>query len=161
MSQDNMVLSEYAKRVYNASGEISKETTMAYLKALLVIAAADGEVSEQELDYWYNEQRLIGTREEYLDELKDFDWKNAKLEDLLSSLDYDFEVSAGRVMIYQAIKMSQADSDYHERERASVFKAAEMLNIAEETVHSLEALVAMEANLDHMRHVLLGTSSNQ
>lgn len=161
MSDDKMILSEYAKRIYNASGEISKETTMAYLKTLLVIASADGEIAEQELDYWYNEQRLIGTNEAYLEELKDFDWKNANLEDLLSSLHYDFEVSAGRVMLYQAIKMSRADLIYHEQERASVFKAAKLLNIDEEIVHSLEALVEMEANLDRMRHVLLGTSKNE
>lgn len=161
MSDDKMILSEYAKRTYNASGEISKETTMAYLKALLVIASADGEVAEQELAYWYNEQRLIGTNEEYLEELKEFDWKNTKLEDLLSSLNYDFEVSAGRVMLYQAIKMSRADSDYHKQERAAVFEAAKLLNIDEEIVHSLEALVEMEANLDRMRYVLLGTSKNE
>ncbi len=94
---------------------------------------------------------------EYIEALRQFDWKNANLEELLSSLKYDFPLNFRRTMLYQAIKMCRADGNYHDKEKASVAKAAEILGIEKSMAVSLESLAEMEDSADRLRLSLFET----
>ena len=60
-------------------------------------------------------------------------------------------------MLYQAIKMCRADGDYHEKEKASVAKAAEILSIERSMISSLESLAESEDAAQKLRLSLFET----
>ncbi|NEO90816.1 MAG: hypothetical protein F6K56_11400 [Moorea sp. SIO3G5] len=96
-------------------------------------------------------------KKEYIEALRQFDWKNANVEELLTGLKYDFPLNFRRSMLYQAIKMCRADGNYHEKEKASVAKAAEILGIERSVAASLESLAEMEDSADRLRVALFET----
>jgi uncharacterized tellurite resistance protein B-like protein len=151
----------YGKRRYNISGTVPLDVATNYCGALLVIAGADGELADEELAWFLDEQVMLGAPDELLQAIKEFDWRNANLEELVQSLHYDFDLNARRILLYQAIKMSRADNEYHPKEREAVWKAAEILNVEQEAVRSLEILAEMEDSLDRMRFNLFGTIGNK
>ena len=160
--KDSFTFSLYGKRHYNISGKVSREVATNYCGAILAIAGADGELAEEELAWYLDEQVLIlDDPDDVLQIIKEFDWQNANLEELVKSLRYDFALDTHRTLLYQAIKMSSADGEYHPKEREAVWKAAEILNVEAEAVRSLEALVEMEATIEQMRYNLLGTIENK
>ena len=161
MSENKATFSPYGKRHYNVSGTVSFDVAKNYCGALLTIAGADGELADEELAWFLDEQVMIGAPDEVLQFIKEFDWRDAKLEELVQSLHYDFDLNASRIMLYQAIKMSRADGEYHPKEREAVWKAAEMLNVEPEAVRSLEILAEMEDNVGRMRFNLFGTIENK
>ena len=124
----------------------------------MAIAGADGELVEEEFQWFADEQEFLWTNyEEHLEALRNVDWKNADLETVLGDLHYEFPINARKAMLYQAIKMSRAGNDYHERERAAVSKAAELLGIDRTVVASLEAVAEAEDAVDRMRLSLFET----
>jgi len=161
MSEQKATFSPYGKRHYNVSGTVSMEVAKNYCGALLTIAGADGELADEELAWFLDEQVMIGAPDEVIQAIKAFDWQNANLEELVNSLHYDFDLNARRIMLYQAIKMSSADGEYHPKEREAVWKAAEMLKVEPEAVRSLEILAEMEDSVDRMRFNLFGTIGNK
>jgi uncharacterized tellurite resistance protein B-like protein len=160
MSEEKATFSPYGKRHYNLSGTVSLDVAKNYCGALLTIAGADGEVADDELAWFIDEQIMVGAPDEVIQAIKEFDWQNANLEELVQSLHYDFDLNARRILLYQAIKMSSADGEYHPKEREAVWKAAEMLQVEAEAVRSLEILVEMENSVARMRYNLFGTIEN-
>ena len=162
MSDEQKVqLTVYAKRKYNALGEVPLSIAANYFRALLIIAGSDDKLSREELSWFIDEHKMLGFPVEQIEDLDQFDWQNTDLETLLHSLKYDFDLNVRRILLYQSIKMIISDSSFHEKERTAVEKTAKLLNIDEETLHSLEALVEMENSLDKLRFNLLGTRNNQ
>lgn len=158
MSDQKISLNLYAKRRYNVSGEVSFEVGMNYMGALLMLAGADGDLSKPELDWLIEEQILLGAPPELIDKIRNYDWKNADLDALLKSIQYDFPMNAKRTMIYQAIKMAKADLEYHEKEKAAIREAAQKLQIDLDVLIAIEQLVEMENAVDKLRFALIGTS---
>ncbi|WP_200817546.1 TerB family tellurite resistance protein [Calothrix rhizosoleniae] len=131
---------------------------MNYGGSLMAIAGADGELAEQEFQWYIDEQRnLLTDPEEYIETLRKFDWKSANLEELLGKISYDFPLNFRRTMLYQAIKMCRADGSYHEKEKASVTKAAKMLGIERNIAASLESLAELEDATERLRLSLFET----
>ena len=161
MSDQKIALSPYAKIRYNVSGEVSFDVGMNYLGALIIIAGADGALSEQELDWLLSEQQLLGAPQELLDNIKSYDWQNADLNALLEAVQYEFPMNARRTLLYQAVKMSRADQVYHRLEREAIWKAAEILKIDKDIVQSIESLVDMENATDKLRYALIGTLAEE
>ncbi|NEO38619.1 MAG: hypothetical protein F6J90_20700 [Moorea sp. SIOASIH] len=60
-------------------------------------------------------------------------------------------------MLYQAIKMCRGDGNYHEKEKATVAKAAEILGIERSIVVSLESLAELEDSAERLRLALFET----
>ena len=60
-------------------------------------------------------------------------------------------------MLYQAIKMCRADGIYHDKEKASVSEAAEILGLERNTVLSLEALAELEDSTEKLSLALFET----
>lgn len=149
---------QYAKRRYNITKPIDFDVAVNYGGALMAIAGADGELAEAEFQWYVEEQELLLTEtQEYVEVLRKFDWKNANIEQLLSKISYDFPLNFRRGMLYQAIKMCRADGNYHDKERSTVAKAAEILGLDRSMVVSLESLAEVEEATDRLRLSLLET----
>ena len=100
---------------------------------------------------------MLGCTEEYISAVKNLDWKNANIEELLGKIKFDFPMNSPKAILYQAIKMCRADREYHEKEKAAVRKAAEILEVSQNEVSAIESLVEMEEAGDKLRHILLET----
>lgn len=150
--------SQYAKRRYNLTKPIDFEVAVKYGGALMAIAGGDGELAEAELQWYIDEQEtLLAEPQEYIEELRKFDWKNANIEELLSGIRYDFPLNFNRSILYQAIKMCRADGNYHDKEKATVARAAEILKIEHHVVVSLESLAELEDATERLRLSLFET----
>ncbi|MDJ0518993.1 MAG: hypothetical protein F6K22_17660 [Okeania sp. SIO2F4] len=151
--------SEYLKRNYGLSSA-PFEAYLNYGYVLLVIAGADGDVPESEMNWLINHQRMVGAPEEVIEKYKTFDYKNAKLEDLLPKIKADVPTwSAQRTLLYHAIKMSRADKDYSKEEQEAVKKAAELLGVPEDITVALKVLVEMEEKTESMLKALILTET--
>lgn len=151
--------SDYLKRRQGVSSA-PFEAYLNYGYVLLVIAGADGDVPESEMNWLINHQRMVGAPEEAIEKYRTFDYKNAKLEDLLPKIKADIPGwSASRVLLYHAIKMSRADNDYAKEEQEVVKKAAKLLGIEDDITLALNILVEMEEKVDSMRKALIQTET--
>jgi len=153
----------YAKRHYNISSSLDYAALSNYFEALLSVASADDELGEEELGWLIEEQRmLLITSEQVFDNLaeliKTFDWKNIDLNTVLDDIRENFPMTTKRILLYQAIKMSQADKVYHQKERATTWEIAKTIGLSSDVVRAIENLVSVENHMDRLRHALLGTS---
>ena len=162
-SGKSLQLTPYSKHKYNGTKPIDFEVAVNYSGALMAIAGADGELAEAELQWYIDEQEMLLVesveKKEYIETIRKFDWKNANLEELLSKLKYDFPLNFRRTMLYQAIKMCRADGNYHEKEKATVAKAAEILGIERSMAVSLESLAELEDSAEQLRLALFETEA--
>ncbi|MFE1746002.1 hypothetical protein [Coleofasciculus sp. H7-2] len=149
--------SQFMKKTLGIS-EAPYEAYLNYGYALLAIAGADGEVSEAEMNWLLNHQRMVGAPEELMEKYKSFDYKSAKLEDLLPKITVDVSSwSSTRSLLYHAIQMARADEDYSSEEQKAVKKAAKLLNVEDDIALALGRLVDTEENLTALRKALLRT----
>lgn len=159
MSDNKEVLpaSEFMKKNLGIS-EVPVEAYLNYGYALLAIAGADGEVSEAELNWLINHQRIVGAPEEVIEKYKTFDYKNVDLENLLSKISVDVSTwSKSRSLLYHAIQMSRADNDYSLEEQKAVKKAAQVLKVEDDIALALNRLVDTEEAITALRKALLQT----
>lgn len=150
--------SKYAQRKYKVTVPVDFDVAIKYTTALMAIAGADGELAEAELQWYLDYQELLTVPseafEEYLETVPKIDWKNANIEALLKELKYDFPMNYRRALLYQAIKMSRADGIYHEKEKAAVANAAEILEIERSVLVSLESLAEIQEASDRLHLAL-------
>lgn len=159
MTDDKQIVqaSEYMKKSLGISA-VPVEAYLSYGYALLAIAGADGEVSEAEMNWLLNHQKMVGAPDEVVEKYKSFDYKNAKLEELLPKLSVDVSTwDKGRSLLYHAIQMSRADNTYAAEEQKAVKKAAQILQVEADIALALEKLVDMEEAATAMRKALLRT----
>ena len=155
MSNEPMItVSSYAKDNYGISAA-SVESMTNYGYVLLAIAGADGEVSEQELEWLIKHQSQFGAPEEVIESYKSFDYKNANINELLANITVDVESwSAAPELVYHAILMSSADGVYAEKEREKVKEAAKIMGVPDDIFLTIESLVEMEKAALNMRRAL-------
>lgn len=153
-----LLSTRYAARTYYMTEPVDFDVAISYATALMAIAGADGELADQELQWYLDEQELnFEDASEYIEAVRGIDWKTVNLEEMLAKISYDFPLNFRHAMLYQAIKMSSADGVYHEQERASVARAAEQLGIDRGVVMQIEALVELEAGSTRLRKALFTT----
>ncbi|MDY7007745.1 MAG: hypothetical protein SWX82_28355 [Cyanobacteriota bacterium] len=151
--------SEYLKRTQGLSAA-PFEAYLNYGYALLAIAGSDGDVPEAEMNWLISHQRMIGAPEEAIEKYKEFDYKNAKLEEVLPKIKADVPSwSAPRTLLYHAIKMSRADKDYATQEQEAVKKAAKLLGVEDDITLSLNVLVEMEEKVESLLKALIHTET--
>lgn len=149
--------SEFMKKNLGIS-EAPIEAYLNYGYALLAIAGADGEVSEAELNWLLNHQRLVGAPEEVIEKYKTFEYKNADLENLLAKITVDVSTwSKSRSLLYHAIQMARADENYSVEEQKAVKKAAKLLKVEDDIALALHRLVETEEAVTALRKALLQT----
>ena len=147
--------SKYAVQKYNATAPVDFDMGITYSGALLAIAGADGELADAELQWYLDEGTLMGVTQEYLDAVRNIDWKNVNIEESLSQVKFEFPLNVKRSLLYQAIKMSRADGVYHEKEKAAVAKAAQILGVPQSTLESIESVAEMEDNTTKLLRSIL------
>ncbi len=148
----------YAKKRYNVTAPVNADVAKNYVRAIVAIASADGELAQKELDWFVEEQRMLGASSDFIEEnITKFDGKNANIEELLGGIHYDFPLNFRRCMLYQAIKMSRADGEYHDKEKAAVARAGQILGIERSVVASLESLIEIEESADRLTLAIFET----
>lgn len=157
-SEKSLQPTQYAKNRYNITQPIDFDVAVKYGGVLMAIAGADGELRDAEFQWYVDEQELLMVdSQEYIEALRQFDWKGANIDELLAGISYDFPLNFRRSMLYQAIKMSRADGNYHDKEKAAVAKAAEILGIERSTVVSIESVAELEESTERLRLALFET----
>ncbi|MBD0672062.1 hypothetical protein BU198_15440 [Streptomyces sp. CBMA156] len=152
-------MSDLCRHLYGLSAT-TREAFLNYGKALMVIAGADGEVSEPELDWLIDHQRRMGAPEDVIELYREFDFRGADLNDLLPAIRTDVETwQAAPHLVYHAILMCGADGVYAAEERAQVLRAARLMGVSDDVVLSLHALVDMEQAVHDLRAALFHVSS--
>lgn len=149
--------SEFLKKNLGIS-EIPLEAYLNYGYALLAITGADGEVSQAELNWLLNHQRMAGAPEEVIEKYKTFDYKNANLENLLTKITVDVSTwSKSRSLLYHAIQMARADQNYSPEEQLAVKKAANLLKVEDDIALAINRLIETEEAVTALRKALLQT----
>jgi tellurite resistance protein len=139
------------ERYGSVVGQPAPERALRLGKAIKVIIAADGKVSEGELSAFADIATMFGATELF-SQLVAFDPRSTTLKDCLQGLDND---ALARRMIYDAIKISSVDG-YAAQEREAVSRAAQIMGIDGATVTLIEGLVEAERGLASIRAKLLG-----
>ena len=139
------------ERYGSVVGQPAPERALRIGKAIKLIIAADGVVSEGEISAFADLATLFGVGEELFSQLIAFDPRSTTLKDLLQGLGND---ALARRMIYDAIKISSVDG-YAGKEREAVSGAARIMGIDGATVALLEGLVEAERGLAGIRTKLL------
>ena len=138
------------ERYGSVVGQPAPERALRLGKAIKLIIAADGEVSEGELAAFADLATLFGATEVF-PQLVAFDPRSTTLQDCLQGLGND---ALARRMIYDAIKISSVDG-YAAKEREAVSRAAQVMGIDGATVTLIEGLVEAERGLASIRAKLL------
>jgi uncharacterized tellurite resistance protein B-like protein len=133
---------------YYGVAEVPEESILNYGKALLVISGGDGEVSPQEQE-WFDTYfcELLKLPEQVTNEFRTFDPLNANLEDLLSDIIFETQLSTSLLLVYDCIRMAKADNDFAKEEAALVRRVAEILSIPPYKVKAIEHFVDAENSL--------------
>ena len=150
----------YAEEHYNFGGgnfdgSLDPKDAGAASRAGLIIAGSDG-LSEEELVHALGIAKIMGAPEQELEALRNFDYRNANLDDFLTP-----GVRAlAKVFLYDSIKVCSSDGPYSDAEREHIHKAAASLGVDDATVSAIESLVAAEHGLQELRFSLLGIAGN-
>jgi tellurite resistance protein len=139
------------ERYGSVVGQPAPERALRIGKAIKLIIAADGEISEGERSAFADLATMFGVNEEMFAQLVAFDPRSTTLKDCLQGLEND---ALARRMIYDAIKVSSVDG-YAAREREAVGSAAQIMGIDRATVTLIEGLVEAERGLAGIRARLL------
>ena len=138
------------ERYGSVVGQPAPERALRIGKAIKLIIAADGVLSDGELSAFADLATLFGATEVF-PQLVAFDPRSTTLKDCLQGLDND---ALSRRMIYDAIKISSVDG-YAAQEREAVTRAAQIMGIDGATVTLIEGLVEAERGLASIRAKLL------
>ncbi|MEO7729700.1 MAG: hypothetical protein ABIY55_01920 [Kofleriaceae bacterium] len=138
------------ERYGSVVGQPAQERALRLGKAIKLIIAADGAMSEGELSAFADLATMFGATEVF-PQLVAFDPRSTTLKDCLQGLDND---ALSRRMIYDAIKISSVDG-YAAQEREAVSNAAQIMGIDGATVTLIEGLVEAERGLASIRAKLL------
>ena len=156
-SENKVEFPDFFKHEYGLS-YADEIATLNYGYALLAIAGADGKVTPPEMNWLINHQRSLNVPEEIIEAYKTFDYKNAKLEDLIIDINKaDISFNVGRSLVYHGIKMCKADLDFAYYEQMAVKKAATLLGVPDDIFLAIERLVDMEEAVHGIRKALLET----
>jgi tellurite resistance protein len=126
-------------------------------KAVLVVAGADGEVSPAELDYLLGLASAYGAPPEAMDEYRKFDYKKAKLEELITADDGKYGLT-GEVIVYDAIRVSYADGHFAPAEHQAAVKLASLLGVNQQKFDAIVKLVEAENRMRNERIALLNSA---
>lgn len=149
-------VSEFAESEYNIR-EVSPDSLLRYGQALLVIAAADGEVSPPEFRWLVEHQRKFGCPQHVIDQYERFDPRAADLTEIVARIRVDSPGwQSARHLVYHAIQMCSADQDFATEEIQKVSEAARLLDIPDDITQALRYLVLMENAARSMRNALFG-----
>ena len=132
---------------------VQPEHVLGYLKALKIVLAADGAVSEKEEQALRLGMRYMGVPESVREQIEAFDPQEAKLLEVLPN--FRLGGLEARYLLRDAIELAGSDGVYAQAERNAVNRIAAILGIAAEVVLSLESLIDLERATKRLKRALL------
>lgn len=131
-------------------GALPRDFLVRIGKAILLVAAGDGEITEPEWRWFLGQARTVGTPDDVLEEFLKLDTKYTRLEEVLDDRLRPF----ARGILFDALRTARADGvTAHERARA--MRAADRLGLAPDFVVALENQLDVEAAVREARLHLL------
>lgn len=119
-------------------------------KAILIVASADGDLTETETSWFFGMGKAFGVPPSVLEEVMKFDPRSEKLETVLTP-----EVRPyARVILYDAVRCAASDG-FSEKERQMAHKAAKLLGVEPSVVPWVETTLQLENDVRHARIRLL------
>lgn len=122
-------------------------------KILLIIAGSDGQISDEEMNYYFGFTRGLNAPDSIVDDLKKFDWKTGRIEDCLSRVSL-MSTSERRRLLYMGIKVASADGDYDAVEQRTINDVGKHFRIDPDHIKAIENMVMIETALAHTRYRL-------
>lgn len=141
---------------YGVSG-MSRPLFTSIARGLKVLLAADGTIHPAELNAYLETCRHYGASAPMLRELMEFDPEGVTFEECFAGVDH--MMIPTRALLYDVIRILKADGEYHEAERSAVHKAAQLLDIDEDWIEKISALVDAENSIAMLRLRLLAPNS--
>jgi uncharacterized tellurite resistance protein B-like protein len=135
---------------------VQPQHLLGYLRALKIVIAADGVVSEKELHALRLGMRYMGVPEEVRQQVEAFDPQEARLLQVLPS--FQLGGIEARYLLRDAIELAGADGVYALAERNAVHRIATILGVSSEIVRTLESLVELERAARRLKKALLPRS---
>ena len=126
------------------------EVVLSIAHGVMIIAAADGELSTAERDELVGMLLALGVAPTLVDRLRDFNPVGKNIEDFIPPAFSPF----ARSFIYDAVKVARIDG-YAEQERQAVRRVGKILGVTEEVIAQIEGLLDVEASLRTFRIQLL------
>jgi len=153
--KDSFEFNKISELLYGVSPILDSHFSDAYGYVLLVIAGADGKVSNREIA-WLTKYlaSMMGFPKSSVEKWKRFDYLTTPLEEVLKPFKKSTS-SLRKLLIYDSIRMCNADSIYALKERKAVFQAAGFLNISKSNVEAIECLVDSQTIYQKHLRVLL------
>lgn len=119
-----------------------------FLKALLIAANGDGELTSEERKWVIGRAAAAGAPDSLLQELETYPADEDITEVVSRTLATN---KSKRAVIYFAIKAASSDEEYHEQERAMICKVAAAMGLSDDVVKQIEDLCVQEAQLKEKR----------
>ncbi|MBS2037899.1 hypothetical protein JST97_23135 [bacterium] len=135
------------------SGYVQPQHALGYLKALKIVIAADGSVSEKELHALRLGMRYMGVPDSVRQQVEEFDPQEARLLQVLPG--FQLGGVEARYLLRDAIELAAADGVYAQAERHAVHRIASILGVSLEVVRMLESLVEFERAARRLKKALL------
>jgi tellurite resistance protein len=136
---------------YGIIGSLPEDYARSAGCAMMILAAADGELSETELRWFLGVAKAMGAPHEGLAQLATFNYRAAKLTDYLGAI----PKSMRRIVLFAAMNTAFVDG-FADRERRAAMEAARALGVDVSVVPLLEQQLRLEAALRTARLKLLG-----
>lgn len=138
------------------SGYVPQQHIPGYLKALKIVIAADGTVSDREMHALRIGMRYMGVPESVRQQIEDFDPQEARLLQVLPG--FRLGGIEARYLLRDAIELASSDGVYAQAERNAVNRIATILGVSGELVRTLESLVELERAARRLKKALLPRS---
>lgn len=149
MSNNKLIFDNFKNLIFQAN-EDSEDDLKDCIRILLIIAGADGEVSEMEWQVVFEFVDSVGGSLQVVDELKDFDYNNNSLDDYVFRIDPDLH----KILLYSGLKAARIDGLSTE-EREEALELARLTGIDLSVCAAMEHLLNMEDEIKLMKRGLL------
>lgn len=135
--------------------EPTEKTWQVYGRALIAIASADGDFAHDERQVALEIGREYGICSESLECWASFDWRAANREELVRHAAEVLSEVGRRRLIYDAVRISWADSAYPIQERDAVAESAQQLGVDPLQLQTLEVIVDLERTVANLKGAVL------
>lgn len=144
------------RQVDRYSAYVPPQHILGYLKALKIVIAADGTVSDREMHAMRLGMRYMGVPETVRQQVEAFEPQETRLLQVLPN--FRLGGIEARYLLRDAIELAGSDGVYAQAERNAVNRIATILGVSSELVRTLESLVELERAARRLKKAILPRS---
>ncbi|CAF1392636.1 unnamed protein product, partial [Didymodactylos carnosus] len=131
----------------------SRENCIAYGKALINIASADGFLGDEELNWVLGYIAAIGATADVIENIKAYKANSEQFDDIFKNVQATTSSKTG--LIYDGFKAASADNVLHEKEKEAISKLADKFGLKPNVIEQIEQIFRDEQQLKQKRIQLL------